>query len=185
MSSGESRAARIGGLLAGDEAQRTAALQELAALAKSEDADRIAVATACIAPLVESVLLADVSHVGSTEAQEAYVVLGSLVLLDPVTVCVPWLQNNRWFAPSESPNTAVGVMLAKRPEELTRDDVMLAAKHQIAFAVLIAKGASPPRHVPSSSSSSSSSSSPPSSSSSSSSSVFLTLRCDCRSLGML
>ena len=100
----------------------------------------VGVATACVAPLVDSVLCAEALRVDSAEAQQAYLLLGSLILLDPLTVGVEFMQNDRWLAAWTAPSSALVSMLAKEPAELTRDDAMLAACGNLGLSIVFAKG---------------------------------------------
>lgn len=85
-------AARMAGLLEhGDQPQRDAVYRELSALCASGGAqpNSVEVATACVAPLIDSVLCADASRCDAAEARRAYLVLVQLLMLDdPFEVCV-------------------------------------------------------------------------------------------------
>ena len=58
----------------------------------------VELAKACVAPLVHGVLCADASRVDADEARQAYMVLGKLMMLDPLQVGAEWLRNDRWLA---------------------------------------------------------------------------------------
>ena len=100
----------------------------------------VGVATACVAPLVDSILCAEASRVDSAEAQQAYLLLGSLMLLDPLTVTAEWMKNDRWFAAWTAPSSALAATFAKEPAELTRDDVMLAACDALGITIVMSQG---------------------------------------------
>ena len=129
---------RIGALLTGGKAQRAAAYEELAAIAKSDDPDSISTAAACVAALVDCVLCADASEVDSAEAQQARILLASLMLLDPLATGVKWVE--KMVAPWTAEGTSLAVMMAKGPAELTRDDVMLAACDGLPTSIMWAQG---------------------------------------------
>ena len=137
-------AGRIGALLMGERPERSAAFEELAAIANgsgpASGPDPIAVATACIAPLVQSVLCADASRVDATEVRQANLLLSSLMLLDPLTVGVEYLREERWCAAWTAPNTALAASIAKQPADLTRDDVILAASDMVPAWIVWSKG---------------------------------------------
>ena len=100
----------------------------------------VGVATACVAPLVDSILCAESSRVDSAEAQQAYLLLGSLMLLDPLTVGAEWSKHDRWCATYTAPSSALASTFAKEPAELTRDDVMLAACDGLGMVIVSSKG---------------------------------------------
>jgi len=126
-------AARIETLLAGEQSQRASAYEELAAVASVE------LAKACVASLV-NVLCAPEERIGSAEAQRAYLVLGGLMLLDPVAVGAELLRGDQMWAAGSTPGNALAAMLAKPTESLTRDDLMLAACDSIPYTIMFAKG---------------------------------------------
>eukprot|EP01046_Picozoa_sp_COSAG06_P023805 COSAG06_NODE_1908_length_8088_cov_2.473526_1_plen_225_part_10 len=166
MSDSDTTAARIATLLSGDQPQRSAAYEEMDAIAANvvgvapaeeeplaalgpssraalpSGADAIATAAACVAPLVDHVLCASSSRVDALEARRAYLLLVDLVWLDPTIVGaeVMGLRGERWLRVWSAPSTALAAAVAKPPEKLTRDDVMLAACGALSFAVTRAKG---------------------------------------------
>ena len=101
-------AARIETLLAGEQSQRASAYEELAAVASVE------LAKACVASLV-NVLCAPEERIGSAEAQRAYLVLGGLMLLDPVAVGAELLRGDQMWAAGSTPGNALAAMLAPAP----------------------------------------------------------------------
>lgn len=117
---------RICALLAGDKAQRAAAFDELTAVANGDESDPVATAVAVIAPLLQ-LLSAPASIIDAEEARRINLLIGSLMMLDPLVVGVPWLQDMRFLAQWSSEDTALAVMSCKEAEELTRDDALLAA----------------------------------------------------------
>jgi hypothetical protein len=139
-SDSDATAARIATLLSGDQRQRSAAMDAIANVGATEDA--IATAAACVAPLVDHVLCASSSRVDALEARRAYLLLVDLVWLDPTIVGaeVMGLRGERWLRVWSAPSTALAAAVAKPPEKLTRDDVMLAACGALTFAVTRAKG---------------------------------------------
>jgi hypothetical protein len=123
-------------LLDDDQAERGRAYAELTALADAGGgAVAVGVAMACVAPLVDGVLCADASRVGGAEARRASLVLGQLVLLEPLAVGGEWMRSGRWFATWGAPGSALGAVVAKAPRELTRDDLLLAACDQLPLCV--------------------------------------------------
>jgi hypothetical protein len=139
-SDSDATAARIATLLSGDQRQRSAAMDAIANVGATEDAT--ATAAACVAPLVDHVLCASSSRVDALEARRAYLLLVDLVWLDPTIVGaeVMGLRGERWLRVWSAPSTALAAAVAKPPEKLTRDDVMLAACGALTFAVTRAKG---------------------------------------------
>jgi hypothetical protein len=138
-SDSDATAARIATLLSGDQRQRSAAYEEMDAI---NNVGAIATAAACVAPLVDHVLCASSSRVDALEARRAYLLLVDLVWLDPTIVGaeVMGLRGERWLRVWSAPSTALAAAVAKPPEKLTRDDVMLAACGALTFAVTRAKG---------------------------------------------
>lgn len=131
---------RIGDLLAGDKAQRAAAYDELSIMVTSGDeSDAVATATAVIVPLLD-LLSAPASRVDREETQRVNLLMGSLMLLNPLEVGMPWLQDARWLAQWSREDTAVAAMASKEAEQLTRDDVLLAAYDTLPIMTLWAKG---------------------------------------------
>ena len=137
----------IGSMLSGDAEARQRAYIELEQLTKQgrrvdADADEatVALAEACVAPLVDSVLCADVSRVGAVEFRRAGLVLTKLMVLD-MRVCAQVIRANRWRAGWTSPDNALDVSLRKPPQDLTRDDIMLQGSclELVAFGVMICK----------------------------------------------
>ena len=106
-------AARIETLLAGEQSQRASAYEELAAVASVE------LAKACVASLV-NVLCAPEERIGSAEAQRAYLVLGGLMLLDPVAVGAELLRGDQMWAAGSTPGNALAAMLEADRESDTR-----------------------------------------------------------------
>ena len=86
----------------------------------------MSVAVACVHPLVDNVLTADASNVDAAEAQHACWVLSCLMLLG-AEACAEFMRDERWFKMWKFPSSALGLVFAKQPADLTRDDVMLAA----------------------------------------------------------
>ena len=96
----------------------------------------IALAAAAVAPLVDSVLCADASRVSSTEARQANLVLARLLLLDPVQVGVDFVRDDRFLAAWAAESSALGVVLAKEPTDLTLEDTLLLGCDGIAHIVV-------------------------------------------------
>ena len=140
-STAEMTAARIGALLAGDEGQRAVAYAELAAIANGDGVGATSVATACVAPLVDSVLCADASRVDRAEAQRASLLLGGMILLDPLAVGAEWIRNDRYLAAWNAPNSVLAASTHQGGP--TRDDVMLAACGMVGVSILMSKGTFP------------------------------------------
>ena len=86
----------------------------------------LAVAVACVGPLVEAVLCADISDVVAEEFQRASLVLGSLCWMDNVdfAVMVEYFRGGRFSAVWQASGNALNTAAAKDPAELTRDDAM-------------------------------------------------------------
>ena len=113
-------------LLAGaDAGARQTAYAQLTALANAggpaSEAD-VAVAVACVGPLVDDVLCADASVVGAAEYRQASLVLAGLLLLDRLEVGVEYLGHERSLAAWAAPGTALAAMLTKEPVELDVED---------------------------------------------------------------
>ena len=138
-------AARISALLAGDKAQREAAYEELSAVVSSNASGRgranaVAIATACVAPLVRDVQCAPVARVDSAEFQRASLLLGGMMRLDPLVVGAEWMGLDQWPLTHHASESALAVALIKQPGELSRDDVMIAACEWFPYQVVMAKG---------------------------------------------
>ena len=83
----------------------------------------VRVATACVAPLVDAVLCADLSKVDVEEYQRASLLLGSLCWMD-LDVTAEFMRDGRYTAAWRASGNAVNAVVAKDPAELTRDDAM-------------------------------------------------------------
>lgn len=138
---------RLTALLAGDKAQRGAALAELSALAAgaggaarnaSQEA-AVGVAAACVASLV-AVLCEDISRVDPGEAREVSLVLASLMQLDPLLVAQEYIREGRLLKLNTTQGSALDVLFAKMPSDLSRDDVLLAACHMLPMAIIFSQG---------------------------------------------
>jgi hypothetical protein len=133
-------AARIAALLAGDRQQREAAFGELGSLAgAAPTAEAVDVASACVAPLI-SLLCADASRIASAEARRVGVLLGALMLLDPVKVGAEYVRDDRFLPVWTTPSSALAFALSQEPAALTRDDVMLMACNLVPMAVVLSRG---------------------------------------------
>ena len=137
---GAPAAERLAALLAGDRDQRGAALAELSALAASAgtEASTVAVAAACIGPLV-AVLCQDAASVDAREARQVSVVLCHLMQLDPLVVAKEYVQGGRMIALVTTQGSAFDELFAKTAD-FTRDDVLLAACSMAPKAVMFAQG---------------------------------------------
>jgi hypothetical protein len=94
--------------------------------------DAVALAVACVKPLVESVLCAPAARVGEAEWVRASLLLYEMCKADNLLVCAElWRKNDTGdlliFTIWSAPETAFAAMLAK--EHWTRDDAVLAAAH--------------------------------------------------------
>ena len=127
-------AARIAELLGGDKADRLSAFAEL------EDSADAELAAASVVPLVEKVLCADESRVDAAEARHAYLALGKMVMLDPVKVGAELFRDDRWLVLGARPRSALGGFIARTAEDLTRDDLLLAACDSLFISVVAAAG---------------------------------------------
>jgi hypothetical protein len=101
----------------------------------------IALAAGAVAPLMQSVLCADASRVDAAEARQASLVLGGLMLLDPVRVGGEWMRDVRFVALWTTPGSALGAVLAKDAKDLTAEDALLSACALTWFASIWCKGA--------------------------------------------
>jgi hypothetical protein len=140
-------AARIAGALAsGEREQREVAHEELRALVAAGAADEAAVqaAAACIAPLIRSVLSAEASKVEGAEAGEASLLLGRLMLLDPVVVGREWLQEAQGLTTWITQSTALAAVYSKEAGAITRDDALLVARDRVPSWIFWSRG---PTHM--------------------------------------
>ena len=80
----------------------------------------VRVATACVAPLVDAVLCADLSKVDVEEFQRASLLLGSLCWMD-LDVTAEFMRDGRYNAAWRASGNAVNAVVAKDPAELTRE----------------------------------------------------------------
>ena len=72
-----------------------------------------------------AVLCEDVSRVDAKEAREVFLVLCSLMQLDPLVVAKEYVQDDRAITLHTTQGSALDVLFGKAAEDLTRDDMLL------------------------------------------------------------
>jgi hypothetical protein len=105
----------------------------------------IALAVACVRPLVESVLCAPASKVGEAEYRRAAVLLYEMCKVDMVAVVAETYRKDDegvilWIKTYTAPDTVFAAMVAKDPRAWTRDDAITAAVHSVQWGVTCAVG---------------------------------------------
>jgi hypothetical protein len=120
--------------------QRATAYAALGAMSTDDD-DAATIAVACVAPLV-ALLAQESAAVPRVEFCRVAGLLGRLVGIDVASVGAEWLQGDRWLASWRSSSNALHSMLAATPDELTRDDALLAAADLSALALVRTAGTS-------------------------------------------
>ena len=96
-------------------------------LAFSRRAATVALASACVGPLMREVLRADASKVAAAEYQRASLVLANMVGLDPVQIGSAYVRLAMQEEVEYAPTSAFGQVSSKPPQALTKSDVLLFA----------------------------------------------------------
>ena len=154
-------------LLRGDKARREIAYAQLEALSGSDGAmsgsdaaaisaasvsvtgvdvaelsDEARIAVACVAPMLEHVLAADVSVVDAAEYQRATLALHAALLVEPTQMCAQLQRTWRFAIPWKAKGNAYNAVFKKEPSELSRDDALTVACDSGLWAVSHACGQS-------------------------------------------
>ena len=144
-------AQRVIDLLAGGPAQRQeayAALDRLASAEASDDGaatgemdDPLAIAVACVGPLMEAAFAVNDSVVKAAEYQRACVVLGQLHSLDPLKLAAQAWRDNCLVIKLAlgSPGNSY-MQVFDRSVELTHEDALTVACATIFYAVFFSRG---------------------------------------------
>eukprot|EP01050_Picozoa_sp_SAG11_P000974 SAG11_NODE_38_length_21705_cov_24.667453_12_plen_606_part_00 len=135
--------------IGGDAAQREAAYAALLALAHGDKADdastdapgALALAAACVGPLIETIFAADASVVPAAEYRRAAAVVAEVAMLDdPLPIVAEYLRNERFATAWISTGNAYGAVFQKEPAQLTRDDVLTVAADTVLQTVHWTRG---------------------------------------------
>ena len=144
-----SEASRIAAALAeGGGEEREAAYATLEGAVRGSDGreQAVALAVACVKPLIVSVLCAPASRIAATEWRRASLLLYELCKLDFITVCGEMARKDEtgvplWIRIDTAPNTVFAAMIAKAPSEGTRDDASTAAVGAAPILPMLVPGA--------------------------------------------
>jgi hypothetical protein len=98
------------------------------------------IAAACIAPLLDLVLCASAEEVDAPEFQRACYVVSDLCAIDPLMVGAEILRDDRYVRVWDAKSSALNVIGAKTPEELTTADAITVSCSQAFHAVYWAAG---------------------------------------------
>lgn len=132
----------------GSTEEREAAYAAIESVVRGVDkAQAVAVAMACVRPLIGDVLCAPASEVGRAEYTRAAVVLSEMCTVDMVAVCAEGMRKDEagempMLSMCVAPDTVFAEMVAKEPSEWTRDDALVAASQMAPWVSFTAAGVS-------------------------------------------
>lgn len=135
-------AAGIIAAIGGGDAQRATAYEQLNALARSEKTeDSIAVAIACVGPLI-AVFEKELAEVDVQEYERVQILLGDLLALDLLRVGAEYYKSSRLtIALSAKFGNAFAVVFGLEPSELTREHAMTVGLAVAPLASTLARSA--------------------------------------------
>eukprot|EP01052_Picozoa_sp_SAG31_P006571 SAG31_NODE_303_length_18065_cov_5.733107_13_plen_195_part_00 len=110
-----------------------------AAYAALEATDDVALAVACVAPLV-ALFERPAAVIGASELQRASLTLGHLVSLDCLAVGGEWFRDGKWLVLWISECNALNTILNKPTVELTVADALVCAAVESPLAAALLKG---------------------------------------------